>query len=549
MEKRPSSVINVLFKSIVIVSLALAIGNNMINNTTHNIAVRDALGYLLVGVICFYIYIAFIASKLKNNIINRMIKSIGVFFLGCIVINVIYKINVLGKLAQDVLGWGLLIGTMYLIYKIIKGDVIKVSNFKNKKEEEGIIFGKRGSKIYYMPESETGHVSVIGGAGTGKSQSVSIPTLLTWKGAAVVIDIKKELCSMTSTFREKKLNSKVYVFDPDDNNCDCYDPLEQVKGSIDGANELARNLIPTPIKGDKFWVNNAQAILASAVLDGIDKNQTFSEICERILITKPEDLINELTESNNVQVKLLASSANGMPDKTLGGVFSELRVHILTFASDEKIKMATRKTNWTPAVLEEGATVYFRISEKMIEQYKGLISCMIAQMFRYLTSRKDRQQPAILMLLDELPRLGRVDGLIEALGTLRSRNVHIVPMIQSLSDLDRHYGQAERKIILDNCSYKVILGVGDVDTQKYFSDASGTKKVWQKSYNNSALLGLNKGNTDSLVEEKVIKPERFGQLKQDKKSVILGFKDPIEVDKLFAYSTSKYKRIIETYKI
>lgn len=548
MEKRPSSIKSMLLKSMVIIILVLAIGNNIINSTTKNIAVRDALGYLLVSMIFLYIYIFYIDSKLKDSMINRIIKSIGVFFLGCIVINVIYKINILGKLARDVLGWALLIGTMYLIYKIIKGDVIKMGNLNNKKEEEGIIFGKRGSKIYSMSESETGHVSVIGGAGTGKSQSVSIPTLLTWKGAAVVIDIKKELCSMTSTFREKKLNSKVYVFDPDDNNCDCYDPLEQVKG-IDGANELARNLIPTPIKGDKFWANNAQAILASSVLDGIDKNQTFSEICERILVTKPEDLINELTESNNIQVKLLASSANGMPDKTLGGVFSELRVHILTFASDEKIKMATRKTNWTPAVLEEGATVYFRISEKMIEQYKGLISCMISQMFRYLTSRKDGQQPAILMLLDELPRLGKVEGLIEALGTLRSRNVHIVPMIQSLSDLDRHYGQAERKIILDNCSYKVILGIGDVDTQKYFSDASGTKKVWQKSYNNSALLGLNKGNTDSLVEEKVIKPERFGQLKQDKKSVILGFKDPIEVDKLFAFSTTKYKRIIETYKI
>lgn len=184
----------------------------------------------------------------------------------------------------------------------------------------------------------------------------------------------------------------------------------------------------------------------------------------------------------------------------------------------------------------------------MIEHYKGLISCMISQILRYLTGRGEGKQPSILLLLDELPRLGKVDGFIEALGTLRSRNVHIVPMVQSLSDLDRHYGQEERKICLDNCNFRVVLGVGDVDTQKYFSDMAGTEKRWQKSFNNS-WIGLRKGSTDSLSEEKIIKPERFGQLKQDKKAVIFGFKEPLEVDKLFWYKTARYKKIVETYRI
>ena len=39
-------------------------------------------------------------------------------------------------------------------------------------------------------------------------------------------------------------------------------------------------------------------------------------------------------------------------------------------------------------------------------------------------------------------------------------------MIQSLAQLDKLYGEKERQIILDNCSYKVILGANDPETQK-----------------------------------------------------------------------------------
>ncbi|MDP4146185.1 MAG: type IV secretory system conjugative DNA transfer family protein [Bacillota bacterium] len=546
--KKPSGLVITMLKAVVLFILVIAISDSIINMITKNYVMRDALEYLIIGGYIIAVYKTLIADKLKDNtLINKIIKGLGILITGNMLMNAITKIAG-NKCISILVGWAWLIATIYLIYLVFKtsnnGNILNSVN-PFVKEAEGIIFGKKGSTVYSMPETEEGHVIVIGGQGTAKTQSVSLPTLLTWKGAAIVIDIKGELHSFTAGYREKVIGSKVYVFDPDDPNCDCYDPLEQIK-EIDGATELARNIIPTQEK-DPFWSQCAQGVFASAILDGINKNQAFGDICERILVTEPNQLIEELFNSEDNRVKLLCSAANGIAENTLTGVFSTLRTYILTFASDEKIRNATRKTSWTPAVLEEGATIYLRIHESMIGQYKGLIASMISQTFRYLTKRKDHQQPSILMLLDELPRLGKVEGLAEAMGTLRSRNVHIVPIVQSLSDLDRHYGKEIRKIVIDNTSYKVILGVGDFDTQKYFSDLSGTHKVWQKSYNNGGLLGMTKGNTDSLVEEKVIKPERFGQLKVDKKSIVFGLREPIEVDKLLAYETPKYKKLIDTY--
>lgn len=487
---------------------------------------------------------------------KKIIKSLILFFAAMpIALSILNKLTflplVFRVLAQPIIT----VGTIYYIYLMFSNKANKLKNkisSKNKtsvKNSNGIVFGKENGNIIAKPESEDGHIAIIGGSGTGKSTSITIPTLLSWRGSGVVMDIKGTLSDLTANYRERALGNKVYIFDPDSDDCDCYDPLEQVKG-YDGANELAKNIIPTPIEGEKFWAINAQAILVSTVLQGIERNHSFCDICERILLTPAEQLVKELTESENSQVKLSASVCNGMPEKTLGSVFSELRVHLFVFASDEKIRKATRKSNWTPEVLEdeEGAIVYLKIRDNMISQYKGLISCMIAQMLRHLTSRAEEKQPPIIMLLDELPRLGRVEGLIEGFGTLRSKNVHIVPMVQSLSDLDRHYGKTERNIILDNCTYKVVLGAGDYDTQKYFSDLSGTNDIWQKSYN-SNVIGIRKGNTKSLVEKKVIKPERFGQLKQDNKAVLFGFKYPMELDKAFYYKTPTYERLIETYKL
>lgn len=545
--KRPSGTVGKVIKAFLLFVIVISIADFVIDKVTKDASVKEGLEYLVLGGVALGIYKLFIAAKLESiTLINKIIKSIGIFFLGYIFMSAVYKIA--NDTTSTILGWVWLIGTVYFIYLIFNGTNLAntVKGAKNvEKEAEGIIFGKKGSKVYSMPESELGHVIVIGGQGTAKTQSVSLPTLFTWKGAAIVIDIKGELHKFTSVYRENVMDSKVYVFDPDDSNCDCYDPLEQIK-DIAGATEIARNIIPTSEK-DPFWSQCAQGVFASAILDGINKNQAFGDICERVLITEPNQLIQELSNSKDNRVKLLCSAANGIAENTLTGVFSTLRTYILTFASDEKIRMATRKTSWTPETLEEGATIYLRIHESMIGQYKGLIATMLSQTFRYLTKRKDYQEPPILMLLDELPRLGKVEGLSENMATLRSRNVHMVPIVQSIADLERYYGNEIRKSIIDNTSYKVILGVGDYDTQKYFSDSAGTEKVWQKSYNTNGLLGLKKGHTDSLVEEKVIKPERFGQLKVDKKSIVFGFREPIEVDKLFAYNTPKYKKLMDTY--
>lgn len=67
-------------------------------------------------------------------------------------------------------------------------------------ENANVFFGTRYTergKIYVgKPQDVDGHVLVLGGAGSGKSSCIVIPSMGTWGGTFFAIDIKGELSRM-----------------------------------------------------------------------------------------------------------------------------------------------------------------------------------------------------------------------------------------------------------------------------------------------------------------------------------------------------------------
>lgn len=53
--------------------------------------------------------------------------------------------------------------------------------------------------------------------------------------------------------------------------------------------------------------------------------------------------------------------------------------------------------------------------------------------------------------------------------------MNICVMVQSVAQLDKIYGEHDRRIIFDNCQFQVILRANDTDTQKYLSELIGTR--------------------------------------------------------------------------
>lgn len=445
-----------------------------------------------------------------------------------------------------------LVGTYWAAIKICKKYNIKLTRRKNKEtfgkarfsereeiksaglqQRAGIVYGQVNKKLVEKSPDLEGHSVVFGGTRSGKSAGCAIPTLLRWPGAVVAVDIKGELSRITADHR--RTLGPVYIFDPEDPGGHTYDPIKDCI-ALDQAQELSRALIPRPDKGDPFWADAAQGILAAGAMQGAHIGMKLADVAESLCSGTPDSIIKNFRNSEIRAVRMLVSTAADAPEKTMGGVFSQLRSRLITLAADENLDRATRGSEWSAADLERNATIFLRVSERQLKQYRDLWTLILSQLMRHLMGRSDRQQPPVLLLIDEAARIGRLDVLLDGLATLSSKNVHILLLIQSLADLDRLYGRDERKSIADNCGYKLVFRATDPETQTYFSDLAGQKTIMTKGMSSGSHLSL------SAHEQGVplLRPEEWANL--EKPILFSPGLQPSQIDKAYWFNIPELKK-------
>lgn len=414
------------------------------------------------------------------------------------------------------------------------GDNIPQYMQHSEKELAGFFFGIRktndGSMHYIgKPQNKDGHILVIGGPGSGKSSCIAIPTLTTWNGTIFAIDIKGELFDQYSRLKSKR-PVKVFRFSRDTaENCS-YDPFNLLHEGdpddlVQNAREIAQAIIPIPPNiPEPFWCQAAQHVLTAVILyvcgmhetdedTGKTIEGTFNHAMTLIQTEKLWELIDEIgnseNEAANMHIKQFREIVEPEDNKMLTAISAELSNRIIPFATDNRIKSAfTKGDNMIRWEDLETQSIFMQIPEDKIGQWDSAITLMLTQLIRTLERRPDKYStngkkqsfPPVLLLLDEFPRLGKIDVIQNAISTLRSKNVTICLMMQSLSQLDKTYGIESRKIIMDNCQYKAILNVTDPDNQKIFSDMIGSINVEKRSTNDRVNMDNSPGTSSSIIK-------------------------------------------------
>ena len=370
------------------------------------------------------------------------------------------------------------------------------------REDSGVIFGLTDdvyeNHLVGMSQGTDGNILVVGGNGSGKSSGIAGPTLAQFKGAICATDIKGELSiQYEELFRMGCVSRPYLVFDPTDQESPSYDPT--VFWEQDGETNLISNitdtalaLLPTvPNDNQPFWLNTERNILKAALLYYFKLGLSFSEMMISILEQPVSELCRKLTECDDVGVKTFLGEIAATKPETLANFDAGLRSKLVLFASDPYIGHAFRGKREGAASFSweclEHYNIFLRIPADKIEAWSGAINLIYSQLFRYLERRQEQYSPEgekntqILLLMDEFSRFGKLEQITSAMSTLRSKKVNICLIIQSIAQLDKIYGEYDRRIILDNCQFKVILRANDSDTQKYFSELIGTHIHLQRS--------------------------------------------------------------------
>ena len=379
--------------------------------------------------------------------------------------------------------------------------------YRHPAQAKGVLFGKKFGLLAYSPEQDEGHILVLGPSGTGKTSALLIPTLRSWQGTALVVDISGDISANVNT------PNKI-VFDPTSENCIPYDVFASINEVTDETErqerleQLAYLLLPDKANDSEagiFFTKNGRKMIAAALICYYGMGWNFIEICEFFLGHDWRSLLNDIAKQQNPIANMFISSFAGASEQNTAGCKQAADDALKLFATNDKIKNALRNVPSyekaiSPATLET-SSVYIYIPDEKLKIYGDLLRIITAQSMEYFSSRPPENKQTILFCLDEFASFGKLQ-IVESLRKLRKRRIRILVLTQSLADLDMIYGKDERKALLSNFKFTVLLGCKDTETQEYFSKMIGEKR---------SLLATD----PNQKPQPIIKPADLAHLEQD----------------------------------
>lgn len=436
---------------------------------------------------------------------------------------------------------------IYQKYKA-HNDKNSVCMSRNKNAVKGIVFGKKGNKLYYSPTNGEGHVACFAGSGLGKTSSILISTLQHWDGTSFVIDISGDICDNV------EIQNKI-IFDPDNADSILYnifysiDKKESDEAKDEALEQLAYLLMPLENNASDtsvFFTVEGRKILTASLITYYHMGMDFVEICERIVSKDHVTLFEEIDAINNYKALQYVTSFAGTSERNTAGCKQACDTAIRLFATNPHIKKSVGRPQkgreaFVPEQLEE-KNVYVKIQDAKLELYALLLHIITAQCMDYFSYRANNHQNTILFCLDEFASFGRLD-ITAALRKLRKKHVRIMILTQSMADIDMIYGKDERMAMLNNFTYKVVLGCSDSDTQEYFSRLIGEQNAYRKGISKN---GRQITNSKTEVRERIVPPAELARL--GRKLILLTSGEYYILRKNFYFESSLWDRIIKYMK-
>lgn len=446
------------------------------------------------------------------------------------------------------------------------------------KSAEGIVIGDVKERVYVpkkkyaiIPNNGEQNLNMIifGPPGSEKTTGIVLPNILhnilnpKMQYSMVMTDPKGELYELTSPLLLEN-GYEVYVLDflhlkrgNQMNFCDfIFDDTDLMKiaeSYVSGSN------ISKGSKGssDPIWDQGETSLLAALmgfvmqVYKDKPEKQNYAEIA-RIVNTEfhDEEEYKFLFKRNGV-----TGTANHLfnnfllaKDKVRDGILFGLATKLTLFAIPSVQKLTSKSDFSLEDIGRKKIGLYIMVSDAD-RTFSPLVtvfwSIFFSAIYKVRLLEKESKQP-VLCLMDELANIGRIGGLQEKLGTMRSRHIYPLMIWQSLPQLkDRYPGDAWEDVI-SMCDTRMLLAANDQATKKYFSEELGTTTVKiqgsSQSMKREELSHSSQSQSSNFTGRPLLFPDEVGRMPKTKIIVMEKGKDPLMLTKLqYRYWEQKYQ--------
>lgn len=331
---------------------------------------------------------------------------------------------------------------------------------------------------------------IIGPSGAGKTRGYVIPNILQKNGSMVVADTKGTVKKQTERIL-KEDGYQILEIDFAGGKIETgYNPFDFI--GYDRENDrycgrdlktVAAMLIPVKSRVDPYWEYAARQYfecLASYVLECLPRReQNLSSVVELFSLIGTGTLGRLFWELEELSPESYALSIYNMVKdiqraermhESIKGILSE-RLYAYREESVQKLFKAGRRVRFKD--LGKKKTALFLNISDTDRSMDALVNLFYAQAFHELCDSADndyedgRLPVPVRFYLDDFAANVYIPDFDRITSVIRSREVSVSIILQSLSQLDGMYGEAGAKTILNNCDHCLYLGGQDVGTARY----------------------------------------------------------------------------------
>ncbi len=434
-------------------------------------------------------------------------------------------------------------------------------------EQYQILNNKKGivlAENNYLPVDKRGNVNVlvVGGSGSGKSASYSIPNAYQLLGSYVFTDPKGELYDRTAGYlKENGYEVKVLnLVRPQYS--DGYNPLMHISSEIDVdviANTIVKGQKTEGGGSDPFWDDSAEMLLKALIYYLMatrpEEEQNLASCAELVRAANSNGGSNLLTElisklPYDHPARMNYKSIEIAPEKTYSSILSTLQSKLGKFDSKEIAELTSTDTINFEEIGNKKTAVYV-ISSDTHTAYDFLLTIFFSQMIQQLYNYADDNGGALKVptyfILDEFANIGKIPDFDKKISTSRSRKISFSVILQNLDQLEAVYEKSYETII-GNCDTHVFLGSNSYKTVEYFSKALGEKTIERDSISinrDRQYFKTGQSTSDQVMARALMTPDELRRMDNDLCIIFEKGIKPVKANKFYYF---KHKKMADTMK-